>query len=303
MRVDGTWRKGSWLTTTLRDQAMSDDNRLGGIAKVPFDRVAGYGDVLPGLGAKTHRVHTFGHDPLLGLVSGTLDIMKGTMTGVSKTGQVTSVPVAPPLTSNPFEALAIEVMHLLSDAPTQMGLPLPGWTALMTAPVGNLGGKAINEHARQMYLRGYDSWHFLTMATVQLTIHLVLRSYWYLRGQFDHGWARDVDHEAHVAASERTGDHPRFRALYLAAHGVAAADNIGKLIAYGGNPLALNYALWLSFLREFFPWVSQRQASPTDVLTDRAKANQLAIDDGWPALPDIDSDFPSLVLPEPRRKR
>jgi hypothetical protein len=53
----------------LREHAVV--NWLARVAKVSFDEMKGYGDVIPGLGLTTHRVHTFGHDPLFGLIIGT----------------------------------------------------------------------------------------------------------------------------------------------------------------------------------------------------------------------------------------
>ena len=119
-------QRGSWLTKTLRDLSIPDDNWLASIAKVPFDRIIGTGEDIPGMGPLTHRVHTFGHDPLVGLLFGTLDILRGTVTGVGKSGEIGVIDVGAPVARNPLVAVGLELMHLLSDLPTRTGLPLPG---------------------------------------------------------------------------------------------------------------------------------------------------------------------------------
>jgi hypothetical protein len=298
MRWNDGHQAGSWLTTRLRDLSVPDDNWLADIAKVPFDKIAGYGQIFEGIGPKTHRAQTFGHDPLFGLLIGTLDIMRGTMTGVSKTGHVASVLTGDAPVRDPSQALALEILHLLSDVPTRMGLPVPGWSLLMSLPFGQLGpnDQTVAELARQMYLRGYDTWHFLTMATSVAAVHLVLRGYWGLRSHLDPEFAEDVRISQQVANTDRLCDHPRFQAMSLAAHGIATAGNLAKVALYQNNPLAINYAQWLEFVRSFFSWSKGRLATPTELLTSQGFVNSIALADGWVGL-DPDNDFARLRLP------
>lgn len=247
LRWGDSTQRGSWLTQTLRDLSVPADNWLARLAEVPFDRVCGLGEDVPGIGPRTHRVHTLGHDPLVGLLYGTLDILRGTLTGVDKFGDIGIVDVGSPVTRNPLVAIGLEILHLLSDLPTRMGLPLPGWSILMTSKA-TIAGQPLNEVARSMYLRGYDSWHLLTMATVPAAIELGLRAYWGVRHACDEEWSTAVQVAGDRAAAAGVAEHPRFVALAFAAHATAAAGNIGKLVAYGGNPLAINYAQWIRFL-------------------------------------------------------
>lgn len=161
---DGSWQRGSELTFSLRKGAMDQENWLSGLAKVPFDRVTGTG--IDGMGPRSHRVQTFGHDPLLGMALGTLDVMRGTLTGVD-TSSVVHVVETGGTTTTLFSALALQFGHLLSDVFTHMGLPLPGWTALLTVPFGSFGEQeqTVGQLARWMYLRGYGTWHLVTMAS------------------------------------------------------------------------------------------------------------------------------------------
>ena len=197
--------------------------------------------------------------------------------------------------SNLLLALTKQVAHLLSDAPTYSGLPLPGWLALASIDAGSFGPneETIGGVARRMYLNGYDSWHLLTMMTSVGTLELVLRSYWGLRGALDEQWRADTDLERQMSGAAATSDHPRFAAMSLAAHGVAAAGNLGKIAFMAGNPLALNYPQWLAFLRAFFKWTELRMRNPSQVIDAQARANAMACAAGWQALDFTDPGFPS----------
>ena len=104
-----------------------------------------------------------------------------------------------------------------------------------------------------MYLNGYDTWHLPAMLTSTATVELLLRTYWRVRSSCDETWREDVDAEGELVAARRTGDHPRFQSLALAAHGVAAGGNALKT-AVVGNPGAVNVAQWLMLLRVARRW-------------------------------------------------
>ena len=72
------------------------------------------------------------------------------------------------------------------------------------------------------------------------------------------------------------------------AHGIATLGNAGKLAMAGGNPLALNYAEWVMFLRRFAE--SLQPDSPTEMAIGLANANRLALDAGWVKL-GVDPDL------------
>ena len=73
-----------------------------------------------------------------------------------------------------------------------------------------------------------------------------------------------------------------------------SAGNIGKLITYGGNPLAINYPQWLAFFRSAFKQLQARQ-SHTERLATRGFANASALADGWVDLAALGS-LPALPL-------
>ena len=83
---------------------------------------------------------------------------------------------------------------------------------------------------------------------------------------------------------------PRYRSLSLLAHGIATAGNAGKLILYGGNPLALNVAQWAMLGHK----IVQRMETPAagDVLVGQHAANLATIETGWAQLGlDVSSSF------------
>lgn len=296
------------LTTWLRGQAVPSDNNLADWAKVPFDRV---GRALPepvaGLGPLTHRVQTLGHDPLLGLLFGVRDIMRGTMTVSPRGGGIQVLDIGEGV-SNPFMALAIELAHLLSDVGTKSGLPLPGWTALVSlggptfgplakgGPIGSPQAQEnLGEIARRMYINGYDSWHLMSMATSAAAVDVILRGYWGLRSHLDPDWRQVIDLEGERHGSSKVSDHPRFASMSLGAHGVAATGNLVKFALAGGNPLALNYAEWLAFLRAFYRWADDRQGSVAGRVDRGMRANARAVEAGWARLDFTDERFVDLV--------
>lgn len=287
---------GSALTAALRNHAAEHDNWLANYAKISYDGVRQHADQLKGFGPTTHRVQTFGHDPLLGLVYGTIDILRGTITATSATGAMHVGDSGVDPVSDLPHAFALQLLHLLSDLPTRTGLPVPGWTALLTINTGSIGPKqeTVGEVARAMYLRGFDTWHFATMTTSVAAASLTLRGYWGLRGHFDERWRETVDNETAQVGGDRVSDNPRFQTLSLIAHGLAAGANVGKVVLYGGNPLALNYPQWLWFTRAFLAWYAGRLAEPASLLTNQAEANSRLLDDGWPRLDPNDEAFPRL---------
>lgn len=285
---------GSPLTKWMRSLDVPADNQLARWFKVSFDRVR---DVpVDGFHPRSHRLQTPGHDPLIGLVVGVIDIMRGGLTAIGRDGSVSVLSGLSEPVYNPFKALVWEIGHLLSDAPTKMGIPAPGWSALQVLQVGSFGkrDRTVAELARFMYLKGYDSRHFLTMSTSVAAAEIVLRGYFWIRRKVDAEYGAECEREAHVAGAVRTGDHPRFITMALGAHGIAAAANVGKVTFSAGNPLAINYAQWLKFLHSLYKWYSLKVVSPSDLLIRQGQWNLRLLETGWPDI-EADSDgFPEL---------
>lgn len=285
--------EGSPMTGWMRDRSFRHDNALSEWFKVPFDRVdlTDTGEVVAGSGGKTHRFHTLGHDPLLGLLFGIVDIFYGSTTAIDRHGDLKYIPGTGPRETNPLLAVIDLVGHVLSDAFTGMGVPAPGWTALGGIQLGALGEHrdTVGQVARKMYLAGYDSRHFLTQTTSVAAIDLTLWVCWHLRHHFDDEWREQVDHEERIAGSSGVRQHPRYEAMALGSHLIACAANGGKIALYGGSPLALNYAQWMRFLHATYRYSRRWFISPSELMIRHAAANADALLDGWP---DIDFSLP-----------
>lgn len=256
------------MTAWLRDHATTDDNWMSDLAKVPYDRVAGTG--ITGMGPNTHRAQTPGHDPLLGLIIGTSDIMHGRMTVTDPNGRLYRVASPIDGIESVVEALSTQILHLLSDVCTTSGLPIPGWAALTTNQM-SVGGRPLATTAREMFIRGYDSWHLMTMSTTPASAEFGCRLYWGIRCATDPAFEQQT---------ESVEDDPRYRSISLLAHGVAAACDAAQFAATG-NPLALNWSQWMMFATDLAGWLKTTAPLPTAELAQQFKSNRAHLDSGW----------------------
>ncbi|MGK7890414.1 MAG: hypothetical protein AB4042_13845 [Leptolyngbyaceae cyanobacterium] len=243
---------GSPLTTWLKNYNIhkSDDwfaqwaRTLEDTCKVPYDQLK-----FAGMTGRTHRLQSFGHDPVLGFVFGILDIMRGSITGFSydklaHSHTWTSQQVVANSDIDLISAFLKQFGHLISDVATPMGLPAPFMTLIQGINAGSFGEKnrTVGEVARWMYLNGYDFRHFLVSGMTPAVIEIMLRTYMMLRHYSEHGETKfDL------------ASHPKYRMMLLIAHGIATLGNAGKITLMQGNPLAINYAEWLALIRYLVP--------------------------------------------------
>lgn len=290
------FQEGSPLTKWLQSLNVPAGNWLARYFKTAYDVVSENTGKIAGFSPRTHRLQTLGHDPLVGLVIGTIDIMRGGLTAVSKEGEVIWLSGTGAAHYNPFTAFVWQIMHLLSDGFTKMGLPAPGWSLLQFFQAGSFGDKerTVADLARFMYLNGYDSRHFFTMSTSVVAVETVLRGYLSIRRKLDGEYDADFIHTGEVAGAHGIAGHPRFQAMALAAHATAAAANAGKVAVYTGDPLAINYTQWLRFFHATFAWMRTKMCSPSDVLKRHAYANWKALEEGWQTIDAADPSFPIL---------
>ncbi|MCL1599866.1 MAG: hypothetical protein M3094_11825, partial [Actinomycetia bacterium] len=285
--------RDSGVTQALKKLSVDADNWLAGIAKVPYDRMAGV--ALEGIGPNAHRVMTFGHDPLLGWVYGTMDILRGSISGTSAGGVVKVLDQGLPVTDSLPVALALQAMHLISDVATPAGLPLPGWTALLSIDKTLMGSnETVAQIGRGMYIGGYDTWHLPTMAVPILGIEAVLRGYLGLRQLVDEEYREELDIERLQIGSDRVADLPRYEVMALIARGIAVAGNAGKFVLLDRNPLALNFPLWMAFAKSFIGRLDR--AKPASAMVDTANLNRLILDAGWVSLEIDRDDLPEIRL-------
>ncbi len=250
-----TWLK-QYDTHTAGDWVARWARVLEEQCRVPYDSAT----VLKGMSGRSHRLQSLGHDPVLGFVFGVLDIMRGTLTGFSYehlcgVHRLEQLPAAPGYVPENFiEALLRHIGHLISDVGTPMGLPSPFMTLVQGINAGQFGsqGHTAGQVARWMYLNGYDLRHFLVTGLTPATIEIILRAYLMLRHYAEHGETR-----------VNLTTHPKYRTMLLTAHAIATLGNVGKIVLFQGNPLAINYAEWMALFRYLLPsikhWIFDRQ--------------------------------------------
>jgi hypothetical protein len=221
---------------------------------VPYDpsNSRGLNQTVEGLGARTHRYQSLGHDPLLGFIFGTLDILKGKFTAIDKHGKLIIQNVD---TSgrdiagmNIFEALARVFGHLKSDISTPAGLPAPLMPLLQFLQKGSIGqgGYTIGEVSRMMYRQGYDFSHFLAMSIPTLLIEVIVRiSYFAKRMTEGHGIKNSLPFDT------PGNKKPKLQTMLFSAHLIATAANAGK-VAITKNPLSISYPQWVAFFKYGF---------------------------------------------------
>ncbi|CEI72716.1 hypothetical protein [Romboutsia hominis] len=229
-------QKGSEVTKWLHSLKLPEwlQEWSENFAKVSYDNTGG----------SNHRIDTPGHDPILGLVFGVLDIMLGNAT-VIKGGDISTRNISNG--TNILEAIIKQMIHLLSDVATKRGLPVPFASLFRLINIGSFergNGKTgtVSDLAGWMYHHGYDLRHFVTMSITPATIEIIIRAYIMIRH-----YAEDKDEDIKIHKD------PKYRSMLLSAHAIASAMNAGKVTLAQGNPLAINYSEWLALLRYLLP--------------------------------------------------
>jgi len=210
---------------------------------------------VPGLGPRTHRFQSLGHDPLLGFVFGVKDILSNEFSAIGKDGSLIvqkisqqSFSQGEQLFISLLEAFKIQFGHLASDIATPAGLPAPLMPLLLFLQVGEIGDKkyTIAEISRQMYRSGYDFRHFIAGSIPVIVTEVIIRL-----GYFVKSIQRGKDLEEAILPASSL----KLRRQLLLAHTVATLINTGKVYVTK-NPLAISWSQILVFLRYIMPEVS-----------------------------------------------
>lgn len=214
---------------------------------VPYDAATSRGlqVPVPGLGPRSHRFQSFGHDPLLGFIIGVADILQGTMTAIGSDGRIVyQVTSSAPRGMSLFEAIAIQFGHLRSDVATPGGLPAPLMPLLQFLQLGSFGeqGYTVGEVSRQMYRAGYDFGHFLAMSTVPALIEVLVRVAYCVKRLCE---GHDLADALPLNLPGRSRQ-PKLQTMLFTAHLIATGVNAGRL-ALTTNPMGINYPEWLAF--------------------------------------------------------
>lgn len=277
-------QQGSDFTAWLKTLGVDENGKLNPflkwceeVCKVPYDR--SIDPNIPGFNPRTHRLLSLSHDPLFGLIFGTLDILNGSMTTFDINGNIQIIKTFDlPLKDKVF-APFLWLGHIISDMCTKMGVPIPGWSFLQLLQFGSFGSnhQTIADISRWMYLNGYDLRHFITMSVPVAAIEIIVRGYHYLSSletpeQIEYS-LRDS-----VASKELTQikSNLKLHKMLFLAHAIAASGNALKVFVYSGNPLAINLTQWLFFLKESVNVVraSMRDRTPEILIRNRSKINQ-----------------------------
>ncbi len=251
------YQKGSPITEYFRSLGADKDERtwswikfLEQKCKVPYDK--SIDPLIKSMCPKVHRFLSLAHDPSpLGLVWAIKDITCGSFSYIDGSGVLHVENIT---TSSGFlgalTAPIIWIGHIISDIFTKAGIPIPGWCYLNLLQFGSFGDKkrTIAEVAKYMYYQGYDFRHLITMSIEPAVIGMILRIYHFLVNE------KPENNKQYQLQSEKEygqiQNNIKFRRMLLISLSIATAGNVGKIISYSGNPMALNFPLWYKMIKE-----------------------------------------------------
>ena len=279
-------QEGSSMTNFLRERGTNSDGKLNEClswfeknCKLPFDRVKGVH--VEGFNPTQHRLLGLAHDPLLGIIFGTLDIWNGSVTAIDVHGKFQVIKTVD--VDDPIKLLFPPVFwlgHIISDLCTPMGIEIPGWGLLQTLQIGSFGEKerTIADLSRYMYLQGYDMRHFLTMSIVPAAVELVVRGYFHLTKYYEkqdnlQGLPMLAEREM-----QKIADNLKLHKMLFFAHAAASSGNALKVAMYQGNPSAININEWGVFLKES---VTMLKAARRDRTGEQIRRNRENINKIW----------------------
>jgi hypothetical protein len=277
-------QKGSNFTGWLRTLGVDKDGKLNpflkwceNVCKVPYDQ--SINPSIQGFNPRSHRLFSLSHDPLFGLIFGTLDILNGSMTTFDAKGNIQIVKTFDVTFTDKVFAPLLWLGHIISDMCTKMGVPIPGWAFLQLLQFGSLGAnnKTIADISRWMYLNGYDLRHFCTMSIPVAVIEIVVRSYHYLSSLET---PEQLEYSLHssIASKEfaQIQSNLKLHKMLFLSHAIAASGNALKVFTYSGNPLAINLPQWLLFFKESVKIVQAitRDKTPEKIMRNRKKINR-----------------------------
>lgn len=283
-------QEGSSLTKWIKSLGVEENGELKGLfkwfeanAKVPYD--LSHNSAIDGFYPKTHRLHSLAHDPLFGMIFGVIDILFGQMTTIDKAGKLVVVSTKSASLGQKVFSPIIWLAHIVSDICTKQGIPIPAWGFSQLLQVGNFGVKyrTMADLSRWMYINGYDLRHFVTMSVPVAVIEIIIRAYHYL----SHVKKQDLDlsfKPIYQGDLDKIESNLKLHKMLFLAHTFAASGNVAKVIAYQGNPLAINFAEWIRWLDESINIVSALTRDKTPEMIQR---NRQKIDAEWEEIKSI----------------
>ncbi len=247
------------------------------LAKVPFD--APNNSFLKvdveGLSSHMHRFYSLGHDPLLGWIVGVIDIMKGSITTIDKTGNVVCQLREGFTGESLFKAIAMECVHLLSDVNTPMSLPAPLMTLANLLQFGSIGEQeqTIAEIVQSMYYEGFDFKHFCSQSLSVIISDVVVRIGYSIKRLAD-GYS--IKDSLPVNGREK---NPKLESMLFVSSLIAVSINSGKII-FTSNPLSFNYPQWLVFTKRLLFEVYWKAAKEPELWDEKfVKQTKMNLDE------------------------
>lgn len=256
--LGGKPSEGGWLSNIMKEQTgklFSQDTiaELERAYRVSYDPSTSRNlqEKIAGLGPRTHRFQSLGHDPLLGFIFGVRDILTGEFSAISKDGHLIVQQVADPFLQGDhlfvriFGVLKTQFGHLASDVATPAGLPAPLMPLLLFLQFGKIGNQeyTIAEVARQMYRSGYDFRHFMANSIPVMITEVIIRAGYFVAA---------IQAGKTLAEAIPLDSSIKLRRQLMIAHTVATLINAGK-VYITQNPLAISWAQILAFLRYLLP--------------------------------------------------
>lgn len=240
---------GSILTKALR-KVGNDDSQLSDMlhwlskkCQTPYDISTVKNVVYP----NNHRLRSFGHDPLLGVLFAVVDIMLGTATVIDNNGNLRILINDKDFPkSEKFLSLIYYLGHLLSDVCTSRGLPIPGFVLTQFFQNGN-DDKSLAKICEEMYIDGYDMRHLASMSAPVIVKNLIIDIYIKF---FRNKELTEIHNIAQHEIYQNSKDIFKYK-LILISDVISCSGNAFKFFIppTSGNFTALNLPEWSSLIR------------------------------------------------------
>lgn len=238
------------------------------VSKVPYDAQDNRNTTIyvGGLSTYYHRLLSLGHDPLLGLIFGVVDILTGRMTTIDKTGKIVSQVMenyADRKETDIFVAIAKQIIHFKSDITTSMGLPAPLMGLFNFLQFGSIGEEeqTIAEIVQGMYYEGYDFIHFCTLSIPSMIVEVITRIGYGIKRIKEGHAIKDS-----IPFSLNREKHPKLGTMLFIGHSAATVANAGK-VYFMKDPMVINYPQWMAFAKYSYQqlkWVLLHKANARD---------------------------------------
>ena len=223
-------------------------NKIGSADASTVTRLLG---ASPGtLNPINHRLRSLSHDPVLGLLFGVADMMRGTCTVVGNNGVKVFQGQNGPAATGVVGALAKMLGHLASDvnAPSSkgnrgMGLPAPFMGILRMFNNIPVGESNLGKQVEYMYVKGYDFRQFAATSIPALIMEVLMRACYAAKQ------VKLVGEPLGQALIQTvpTRMNPRFRTMLAIGYGCMAGVNAGRVYV-SQDVMNLNYAAWMGLV-------------------------------------------------------